>query len=56
MEIDILNTCRCEVVGQDDGENTCWVHHDCTDGSCTHTDGDDYEIEDELEEGVEYDN
>lgn len=28
--------CRCTHPGQDDGSTTCWVHHDCSDGSCTH--------------------
>lgn len=32
--------CRCDSPGQDDGNQTCWLHHDCRDGSCTHTDGD----------------
>lgn len=28
--------CRCLTPGQDDGGTTCWQHHDCSDGSCTH--------------------
>lgn len=28
--------CRCTIVGEDDGGTTCWIHHDCSDGSCTH--------------------
>lgn len=28
--------CRCINPGQDDGQTTCWTHHDCSDGSCTH--------------------
>lgn len=31
-----VNKCWCKNEGQDDGERTCWVHHDCSDGSCTH--------------------
>lgn len=30
--------CVCLSVGQDDGAKTCWMHHDCRDGSCTHMD------------------
>ena len=33
--------CRCIHPGQDDGQTTCWKHHDCSDGSCTHQDNDD---------------
>lgn len=32
----LLNGCNCRVAGNDDGNNTCWEHHDCNDGSCTH--------------------
>lgn len=32
--------CRCTTPGQDDGKQTCWRHHDCTRGDCTHMDGD----------------
>lgn len=28
--------CRCTHPGQDDGSTTCWVHHDCMNGDCTH--------------------
>ena len=29
--------CRCINTGvAEDGEITCWKHHDCSDGSCTH--------------------
>lgn len=28
--------CRCLTVGKEDGGTTCWQHHDCGDGSCTH--------------------
>jgi len=28
--------CRCMNIGEDDGGTTCWVCHDCSDGSCTH--------------------
>lgn len=34
--------CRCDSVGSDDGRHTCWQHHDCTLGDCTHNDGDEY--------------
>ena len=33
--------CRCIHPGHDDGQTTCWKHHDCSDGSCTHQDNDD---------------
>lgn len=31
-----VDKCRCHL------NVTCWVHHDCSDGSCTHQDVDDY--------------
>lgn len=34
--LSIVHKCRCTNVGQDDGQTTCWLHHDCLDGSCTH--------------------
>lgn len=33
--------CRCLNPPLDDGQTTCWLHHDCSDGSCTHQDVDD---------------
>jgi hypothetical protein len=33
-----LDDCRCTNRGKDDGQTTCWLHHDCSDGSCTHQD------------------
>ena len=33
--------CECVYPPEDDGLATCWIHHDCTDGSCTHQDGED---------------
>lgn len=33
--------CRCDSYGLDDGNQTCWRHHDCRDGTCTHIDGED---------------
>lgn len=36
-----MNECVCRTPGEDDGDHTCWVHHDCSDGTCTHTDGED---------------
>lgn len=36
MAIERMDGCRCLNPGQDDGNNTCWKHHDCNDGSCTH--------------------
>lgn len=36
-----IDECRCATPGQDDGQTTCWLHHDCSDGSCTHQDVDD---------------
>lgn len=31
-----VDDCRCTNPGEDDGGNTCWPHHDCTKGECTH--------------------
>lgn len=31
-----VEKCRCTNPGEDDGSNTCWTHHDCTKGDCTH--------------------
>lgn len=42
-----IQTCRCIQAGMDDGFSTCWIHHDCNDGSCSHMDG-----EDSREEGI----
>lgn len=42
--------CSCLNIGEDDGITTCFEHHDCSDGSCTHNDGDDYESEPDDEE------
>ena len=42
---ELIEDCRCVTFGQDDGETTCFVHHDCSDGSCTHQDGDDDDYE-----------
>jgi len=33
--------CECINPPADDGHTTCWKHHDCSDGSCTHQDGED---------------
>jgi hypothetical protein len=30
--------CLCKNPGLDDGGTTCWLHHDCTIGDCTHMD------------------
>lgn len=36
------NRCSCKTVGMDDGAHTCFEHHRCSDGVCTHQDvGDD---------------
>lgn len=32
--------CSCLTVGQDDGGTTCWQHHNCYNGDCTHMDND----------------
>lgn len=32
--------CRCIHPGEDDGQTTCWTHHDCFKGECTHMDND----------------
>lgn len=41
LQSDIITgeVCRCENKGQDDGQQTCWEHHDCNRGDCTHQDG-----------------
>lgn len=31
-----VNRCTCTHPGEDDGSTTCWEHHDCTRGDCTH--------------------
>ncbi len=28
--------CVCTQPGQDDGQTTCWPHHDCSRGDCSH--------------------
>ncbi len=33
-----FRTCLCRTVGRDDGDTTCWKHHDCSWGECTHQD------------------
>lgn len=35
--------CHCLNVGEDDGPHTCWQHHDCFRGDCTHMDNDDFD-------------
>lgn len=35
-----LPMCYCFNPPTDDGFRTCWVHHRCSDGECTHGDGD----------------
>lgn len=40
---DVLTECVCHTPGQDDGLYTCWKHHNCSDGICTHQDGEDEE-------------
>lgn len=42
-------SCNCITPGEDDGVTTCWEHHDCNDGTCTHQDGAD-EQEPRVEE------
>lgn len=36
---ELKRPCQCQTVGEDDGETTCWRHHDCNNGNCTHMDG-----------------
>mgnify|MGYP001648215961 FL=1 len=31
-----MNICLCATPGEDDGEFTCFIHHDCSEGTCTH--------------------
>lgn len=42
--------CTCLNVGEDDGATTCWMHHDCYKGECTHMDNDEQERGSEDEE------
>jgi len=37
----ISEICCCNTPGKDDGDETCFIHHDCSLGNCTHTDGGD---------------
>lgn len=37
---DTGRVCTCLTVGEDDGATTCWQHHDCFRGDCTHMDND----------------
>lgn len=39
--INPLDVCRCDTPDADGFYHTCWLHHNCSDGSCTHGDGDD---------------
>lgn len=32
----VAGECNCTIPGQDDGSTTCWEHHDCMSGDCTH--------------------
>jgi len=32
----VADECRCTNPGEDDGSTTCWVHHNCMTGDCTH--------------------
>lgn len=41
--INYNDECKCQTPGEDDGNTTCWAHHDCRAGDCTHQDGADYE-------------
>lgn len=34
------DNCRCLTIGDDNGATTCWPHHDCFRGDCTHMDND----------------
>lgn len=35
-----VKTCECRTPGQDDGDMTCWMHHDCSTQECTHQEED----------------
>lgn len=45
-----LHECFCKNEGKDDGDTTCFLHHDCSLGHCTHWDVDVTEVEDVKEE------
>lgn len=32
----VIPGCNCKHAGKDDGKTTCWVHHNCYNGECTH--------------------
>lgn len=36
LAVERIEGCVCVTPGQEDGQSTCWKHHDCNDGSCTH--------------------
>jgi hypothetical protein len=40
-------TCQCRIPGQDDGDTTCWLHHDCMLQECTHAEEDEQEFEED---------
>ena len=42
--------CCCLNVGEADGPTTCWQHHDCWRGDCTHMDNDDSDYNDGEED------
>lgn len=46
--------CICKTLGEDDGEFTCWNHHDCFRGDCTHTDVDNHDQtnQEDLDEAI----
>ena len=34
--VEVNDECNCKTRGEDDGKTTCWEHHDCYYGDCTH--------------------
>lgn len=39
------DSCKCLTRGEDDGQETCWKHHDCTQGYCTHIEDNEANVE-----------
>jgi hypothetical protein len=35
-QLEVINRCTCSNWGEDDGQTTCWLHHNCQNGDCTH--------------------
>ena len=47
ITVRIGKPCMCKTTDQDDGNQTCWIHHDCANSDCTHQDSSQDEDNDE---------